>query len=516
MIKLRDYQRKAVEAPFDFWKENPDGHPVIGAPTGAGKSYIIAGLIQHTLRKWPNTKILVVSHTKEIVSQDAKAIENLTRKKVGIYSAGLGRKEKEKITVAGIQSIYKKARDFAGYKFIIIDECHSIPLSGDGRYRTFISGLPEAKYLGLSATLFRLGGGYVYGEGKIFTGIAYDLTSKDKFRALVKEGYLSELKTVATNIEFETKTVRTQNGDFKLSDMSDQFDRTPITNGAIKEIIKHGKDYKKWLIFAIDIKHAEHIAETLIRNDIMAAVVHSEMEDNRDDIIRKFKNGIYTALVNVNILTTGFDDPEIDLIALLRPTKSPVLHVQMVGRGLRISPGKDHCLVLDFGGNTNRLGPIDDVHVAVKRKGTGGGEPITKTCPDCNTIHHPAVRICPFCNHRFKFKHGLQDSSGKSVITNEDGRWYEVTEVRYDISKKINRPDLLLITYVCGIRVFKDFINLNHNGYAKVVAKHKLKIRGGDAETVEEAYERRDELLVPNRIKVREKKKYPEIVDLEF
>jgi len=514
MIELRDYQKAAVKAPFDFWKENPDGHPVIGAPTGAGKSYIIAGLIQRTLKKWSDTHILVICHTKEIVDQDAKAIQKLVDHKVGVFSAGLGRREKEQITVAGIQSIYRRTGEFKQYNFIIIDECHAVPLSGDGMYRTFLNGIGKAKYLGLSATLFRLGGGYVYGGDKLFTGVAYDLTSKAHFDKLVKDGYLSKLKTIATQIELDTKKVRTQNGDFKLSDMSDKFDRSPITEGAIKEVIKHGQNYKKWLIFAIDIEHAEHIAETLIRNDIMANVVHSEMDEDRDSVIRKYKKGKYRAIVNVNILTTGFDDPEIDLIVLLRPTKSPVLHVQMIGRGLRIAPNKDHCLVMDFGGNTDRLGPIDDVMVKEKRKGKGG-EPITKHCPNCDAIHHPAVRVCEFCGHKFQFKHGLTDSSGRSVVT-QNAKWYDVSDVIYSISRKPNRPDNLMVMYSCGLRQFKEWVNLDHPGYAGHLARHWVQYRGGGALNVKEAYDESYSYSMPKRIKVAEIGKYPQIQDYDF
>lgn len=515
MIRLRPYQKEAIKSPFDFWKENPDGHPVIGAPTGAGKSFIIAGIIERTLRKWRGVHILVISHSKEIVEQDAKAIETLTNRKVGVYSAGIGRREKEQITVAGIQSIYRRADEFQDYKFIIIDECHAIPIEGSGMYRTFLSSLNNSKYLGLSATLFRLGGGMIYGKDRLFTGIAYDLTSAKHFKQLVKDGYISKLKTIATQIEFETKKIRTQSGDFKVSDMANKFDKGPITEGAIKEIIKHGQGYKKWLIFAIDIEHSEHIAETLIRNNISANVIHSKMEDDRDIIIRKFKRGTYRALVNVNVLTTGFDDPEIDLIALLRPTKSPVLHVQMIGRGLRIAPEKEHCLVMDFGGNTERLGPIDNVEVKVKKKGAGGGDPITKRCPQCDAIHHPAVRTCEFCNHKFEFKHGLKNSSGTSVVS-EDIRWFTVDEIFYEISSKFNRPDSLLVKYKCGLRVFKEWVNLEHPGYAGHMGKHWMKFRGLEPTTTKEAFEHQQDLAVPKKIKINLRGKYPSIDDYEF
>jgi DNA repair protein RadD len=514
MIKLRPYQEAAVKALFRYWSNNKDEHPVIGAPTGAGKSYIIAAIIERTLRNWPDVNILVVSHVKEIVEQDAKAIRTLTGRDVGIYSSGLGEKSKKQVTVGGIQTLYRNAEEFSNVGFVIIDEAHTIPLEGSGMYRTFFAGVGKAKYLGLSATLFRLGGGYIYGEDKLFDGVAYDLTSKQHFSRLVKDGYLSKLKTIATKIELDTKTLRTQNGDFKMSDMSSQFDRGPITDGAIKEVIKHGADYKKWLIFAIDIEHAEHIAETLIRADIPTQVVHSKMEDDRDKILRNYKRGKYRALVNINVLTTGFDDPEIDLIVLLRPTKSPVLHVQMIGRGLRIAPNKEHCLVMDFGGNTERLGPIDSVEVKVRRKGKGG-KPITKRCPVCDAIHHPAVRVCEFCNHEFDFKHGLQDASGSSVLS-DNGIWYEVDDVQYHISSKANRPDSLLITYQSGLRFFRDWANIEHPGYAGHMGRHWVKFRGVEATTVKEAFENKDKLAKPKRIKVSAKGKYPSIDDYDF
>jgi DNA repair protein RadD len=514
MIQLRDYQQKAVDSVFKSFKRYPDEHPVIGLPTGAGKSYVIAAIIEKAVTEYENVNILVLSHVKEIIEQDYNAIKNFTGRDVGLYSAGLFSKEIRQVTVAGIQSVYRKAPDFKQFNFIIIDEVHTVPLEGNGMYKTFFDAMGNIRYLGLSATLFRLGGGYIYGKDKLFNRVSYDLTSREAFKKFVDDGYLSNLKTIATNIEYDVQKIHTQNGDFKISDMSDRFDRTPITDGAIQEIIKHGENYKKWLIFAIDIEHAEHIAETLIRNNIMTNVVHSKMDDDRDMVIRNFKRGKYRALVNVNVLTTGFDDPEIDLIALLRPTKSPVLHVQMIGRGLRVSPNKSHCLVLDFGGNTERLGPIDSVEVKVKKKGTGG-EPITKTCPSCDTIHHPSVRICEFCQHEFEFKHGLGDSSGRDVLT-QGIKWYQVDNVQYFIHTKTNKPDSLLVVYTCGLKRFKEYKFLNHPGYAGRMGRYWVEYRGVPAKTVEEAYVKCDQLMIPNKIRVDTTEKYPDIIDYSF
>jgi DNA repair protein RadD len=279
-------------------------------------------------------------------------------------------------------------------------------------------------------------------------------------------------------------------------------------------MIRVGENYKKWLVFAIDINHAEHIAEALIRSGIPANVVHSKMEQNRDVVIRDYKSGKYRCLVNVGILTTGFDDPSIDLIGLLRPTQSPVLHVQTIGRGMRKFHGKDHCAVIDFAGNTKRLGPVNSITVKEKGKGTGG-EPITKTCPNCDTIHHPSVRICKWCNYKFQFKHGLSGSDGGAIIARKTN-WKKVDKVTYEIHKKPYRPDSLKVLYHCGLDVYSDYVFLDSRGYAKFKANHWINYRGGKADSVDEALGESEIYKIPNRILVDTSAKYPIISDYSF
>ena len=255
------------------------------------------------------------------------------------------------------------------------------------------------------------------------------------------------------------------------------------------DLIKAGSNYKKWLIFAIDIDHAEHIAEALIRSGIPTGIVHSRMDFDRDKMIRDFKDGVYKAIVNVNVLTTGFNDPEIDLIAMLRPTKSPIIHVQTIGRGLRIADGKDHCLILDFSGNTERLGPINDVHVYKKRKSTGEGEAITKRCPACDCIHHPSVKICDNCGHKFEFKSGLNiNSTAAEIIASTRINWFDVSGINYVVHSKPNSPPSMKVQYNCGLRYFNEFVCIEHPGYAGHRAKHWARFRGVEAEKIGRAH----------------------------
>lgn len=517
-MKARAYQTECVSKLLEYINKNPGKHPVLALPTGSGKSYIIALIIQMLLEKRKDVRILILTHSKEIITQNSAEIEAILGNKIAVYSAGIGRKEIGKITIASIQSAHRKWPDFENFHYAIIDECHAISNDEFSTYRKLLGQMKKARYIGLTATPYRLGTGLIYGqENTLFDDLAYDLTSMDNFNKLVEDGYLCKLRTKPSKNEFDadSDSIRTVAGDFDLKQLSIAYDRDALTNSCVDELIREGKNYKKWLIFAIDIDHAEHIAETLIRKGVKATVVHSQMELDRDVIISKFKVGEYRAIVNVNVLTTGFNDPEIDLIAMMRPTKSPVLHVQAIGRGLRVAPGKKHCLILDFAGNTDRLGPINDVRVVKKSKSKEGGDPITKRCPDCDAIHHPTVKVCEWCGHKFKFKVGLEmKASSTEVVAAQKQHWFRVEKVLYSKHEKVNRPPSLKVTYLCGIRSFKEFVHPEHPGYPGHRGLHWLKFRGSAAKTVDEAL--KSSFKEPARIRIDTSGKYPVVVDYSF
>jgi DNA repair protein RadD len=511
------YQEPIPKLVLDYILNNEGKHPIVALPTGSGKTIVLATFIQYILSHWDDTNIIVLSHVKEIVEQDYNTlVKFFDRDIIGINSNGLGRREVKQITIANIQSVYRNPKQFEGFNLVIIDEAHLIPPTGNGMYRTFFQGLDNPTYFGLTATPYRLGSGYIYGDDDtIFDDMVYDMTSFDNFNQLINDGYLSKLVPKAPNYEMRTDNLHIRGGEFVEKEMSNIFDRDTITEMAVDEIIANGSNYHKWLVFAIDIDHAEHIAEMMIRKGITADVVHSKMEGNRDRVIRRYKRGEFKCLVNVNVLTTGFDSPDIDLIALLRPTMSPVLHVQMIGRGLRIAPGKDHCLVMDFAGNTKRLGPINDVHVHKKRKSAGEGEAITKTCPKCNTIHHPKTKICDVCGHEFQFVQKINNQSGSDdIIAQEQKRWLDVDSVSYKIHKKKNSPDSLQVTYSCGIKEYKEWVCLEHKGYAGHKARHWVSKRtDAEVDTVEDLFEISKSLKVPKSIFVDARGKYPYITN---
>jgi len=507
MIELRDYQEHAINAILNFFYRKKKGNPLVQAPTGSGKSMMISGFCKHVVEKWPEQKILVISHVKEILEQNYKAIKkHLKTDDIGLYSSGLRSKTLSNITIAGIQSIYNKLELFDQFDIIIVDEAHTIPHKKGGMYHKFFSQVNKP-VIGFTATPYRLGAGYLHkGEGAFFSDIVYNISIKK----LQDEGHLCRLTAKGTKKRLDPKGIKKQAGDYILKELSLAFDREAITADIISELIIYKNLRKKWLLFAIDIDHAENIARELNNVGVKTACVHSKMEGNRDHVIQGFKQGAYQALVSVAVLTTGFDCPEVDMIALLRPTSSPVLHVQIIGRGLRTAHGKDDCLILDFAGNLNRLGPIDAP--VIKIAGKGGGEAIMKECNNCWEIVHAAVRICPCCNQKFQFRHKLsQKAADREVVALEE--WHTVEDVKYFNYKGKKNIPMLKVSYMCGLRRFNEYVCLQHSGYALMKARRWWERRSDQRapETVQQALELSKSLKRPEKILVYEGKSFPEI-----
>ncbi len=523
-VKERWYQEEAIEAFMNCIDMDEDEHPLIVAPTGTGKSIIIAGIINGWLTEYPESDVLVLSHTKEILIQDHAALEkSFGEGRIGLYSAGLGRRDQRKITVAGIQSVYRRPELFTDAGLVVIDEAHLINHEDEGMYRSFLGALPDAIYVGLTATHFRTAGGYIHkGPNPIFTKLVYNLCEPESFQRLIDENYLvmPANKGTQTKLDAKAAKIKTTAGDYNLRDMSNAFDRTPVTKAAVKEIVETGSaKYKHWLVFAIDIEHAEHIATEFRSHGIVTACVHSKMGDhNRDAVMDEIKAGGYQAIVNVDILTTGFDFPAIDLIALLCPTKSPVKYVQCVGRGLRPSKDKTHCLILDFGGVVARLGPVDNVTVKEKKSGSGEGEPIMKECPECEGLNYAAVVKCDYCDHEFEFKHGLSSQSKTAaLISQKEDKWLDVISVNYRIHQKVGKPNSLQVSYFTGIQSVSEWVCPAHNGRAGNMARHWIKNRGFEGIKTAGALMRvSQKLRIPTQIKVENKGRFTSVEGYKF
>lgn len=526
-MTLRYYQVDAIQSVYDYFAKR-EGNPIIAMPTGTGKAVVIAGLLQRIFKDYPTQRILMITHVKELIVQNKdKLLTWWPTAPVGVYSAGVGRWDTDcPITFCGIQSVAKKAELFGHIDLVIVDECHLIGKSESSQYLTFLAKLyrknPYIKVIGLTATHYRSGMGCLT-EGVIFDDVCYDITDRASFARLVREGYLCPLVAKRTAEQLDVTGVAKQGDDYVLKQLQAAVDLDPITQRAVAEIFSYGADRKSWLIFASGIEHAKHITDALIKLGISAVCIYGDMGDEaRDDAVLGLKTGKYRAAVNYNVLTTGFDHPSLDLIAVLRPTLSTVLWVQMLGRGTRPAPFKDNCLVLDFAGNTQRLGPIDDP-VKPTRPGAkrpGQGAPV-RICPDCNTYVHASLVVCPECGYEFP-RHIKIDNTATQVSPMSGPvmplvEVFDVDKVEYRVHHKEGSPDSLQVLYTCGLRRFSEYICFEHPGYARVKARNWWKERSSlpPPESIMEAIHSPPE-EEPRSIRVWVNSRHPEILSYEF
>jgi DNA repair protein RadD len=523
-IKLRPYQQSAVDSIYTYF-ENKTGNPLVALPTGTGKSFTMASFMHGACQQYPGTRIVVLTHVKELISQDFEALIRLwPEAPAGIYSAGLGKRDLDaQIVFAGIQSIHRHALNMGRVDLIVVDECHLIPRKSDTMYGRFLANVrlhsPHVKIIGFTATPFRMDSGMLTsGKGALFDEVCYEMT----IREAIEDGWLSEPLPKATNTKLDVAGVGTRGGEFIPGQLEKAVDVDETTQAAVAEIIEHGKNRKGWLVFCAGVEHAHHVRDAIRAHGISCeAITGDTPKGERERILRDFKAGRIQCLTNRDVLTTGFDAPHTDLLALLRPTKSPGLLIQMVGRGTRLAPGKENCLVLDFAENFSRHGPIDRIKVKRPRDSAEEGEAPVKVCPECAAICYAGVRECGDCGHEFpepELKITKQAGTAAVLSNQLKAEWVDVTSVMYGLHTKPGKPSSLKVTYVCGLVAHTEWICFDHSGYARQKAcQWWLKRAGHPApSTVVEALERKGELRNPTRIRIEPDGKYKRVTAAEF
>ena len=395
-MELRAYQQEAVDAVYQYLREHDD-NPCVVIPTAGGKTPILSTICKDAVTKWQG-RVLVLAHVKELLEQAADKLRAICPEvKFGVYSAGLKRRDTEHpVIVAGIQSVYKRACELDPFDLIIVDEAHLIPPQGEGMYRQFLAEArvvnPRVRTIGLTATPFRLKSGMICGPDNILNAVCYEIGVKE----LIRDGYLCPLVTKAGAQKADTSNLHVRGGEFVADEVEGLMDSDELVEAACQEIVDYTADRNAVLIFASGVKHAQHIQRVLSEKHGQECgfVCGKTPAGERNEILARFRgepsDGLFqrTALkylVNVNVLTTGFDAPNIDCVAIVRPTMSPGLWYQMVGRGFRLHAGKADCLVLDFGGNALRHGPVDQIRMRDGGGGsTNGAEAPAKECPECH------------------------------------------------------------------------------------------------------------------------------------
>lgn len=572
----RDYQGWATDAFYAFFQQGNAGNPVIAMPTGTGKSVVIAGLCTTILTSWPQQRILMLAPSKELVVQNAEKLRSIwPAAPLGICSASLNQYDTAApITFGTIGTVINRREKLATkdkpINLVFVDECHLVSDKESTQYRRLFDYLlecnPNTRFIGLSATPYRLGVGHII-DGGLFTDVCFDSTTLEAFNWFIEQGYLLPVIPRPTQTVLDTDNVKTQGGEFQAKDLQRQVNKAEITSAAVLEALDLAADRAHCLWFSTGIEHAEAIGAELESHGESVVVVHSKSQ-TRDEDLAAFLAGKVRHCINYGVLTTGFDFPALDCIVMLRPTKSPGLWVQMLGRGTRpfYAPGfdlstaggrlqaiaastKQNCLVLDFAHNTASMGPINDPQLP-KKKGKGTGQQPVKTCgrtgdppvsnivegssdPDkgggkggCGAWNHPSARHCVQCGAEFTFEVKFTaDASQQSLLATSSKAYeapkveeFKVTRVLYETHRKPGRPDSIRVYYQCGLRRFSHFVLPEHGGNPRRRSEHWWVLHGGGAmpATTAECRAVIDDLKTPRAIRVWLKKDYPQIMDWIF
>lgn len=532
MIELRQYQIDGLTSLWKYYSNGGKGNTLLCWPTGTGKSVCPAIFIKEAMLIWPNQRFMLLTHSSELVKQDAEALLSVwNNAPLGLYCAGLKRKDVVSPIIYGtIQSAYKIGANNFGHRDILwIDEAHLISDDDASMYLKFINELkavnPKLKVIGLTATPFRMGMGLLT-EGKIWDEIVHDLTSMENFNKLILDGYLSPLIAPSRlNVKLDVSNVDIQRGEFVQNHLQYEVDRAEITWKALHETVYYGQNRRSWLIFASGIDHANHIAEMLGKLGVDCASVHSKQSSEYNNAaIKSFKNFELRSIVNFGKLTTGFNHEGIDLIDDLRPTMSVPLHVQKLGRGTRPYKGKTNCIVLDHAGNVPRLGVINDPKIPNKKGDKTGLLPI-KICEACGVYNHIRAPKCDPCGHPFEFQVKIKETAGTEQLIKAPEalqiEYFDVTHVIYKRRQKEGKAPYIETTYFCGMNSFKEFQfpeSKNRSFFASWWRQRSAK----DVPTnADEALLSTNELRRPKKIRVHvnriiKGKNYPEILGVEF
>ncbi|MEZ9679403.1 DEAD/DEAH box helicase [Vibrio splendidus] len=386
MYTLRPYQADSVKSVIHYFRKHQTP-AVLVLPTGAGKSLVIA-----ELARLAKGRVLVLAHVKELVEQNHEKYEGYGLKG-SIFSAGLGRKETDQqVVFASVQSVVRNLDSFSNqFSLLVIDECHRVPDEKTSSYQKVITHLREnnsgIKVLGLTATPYRLGMGWLYQyhtrgqvrseEPRFFRDCIFELP----IRYLLDEGFLTPARMIdAPVLSYDFSQLKpASTGRYKEAELDMVIEQSKrATPQIVDQIIHLAQDKLGIMVFAATVRHAQEILGLLPEGEA-SIVIGDTPTLERDQILSDFKERKIKFLVNVSVLTTGFDAPHVDLIAILRPTESISLYQQIVGRGLRLSPGKKECLVLDYAGNSYDLYQPE----VGDPKPDSDSEIITIPCPAC-------------------------------------------------------------------------------------------------------------------------------------
>jgi DNA repair protein RadD len=508
-MKLRHYQEQAIEAIFQHIFDDNGNAPLVEMATGTGKNPTIGTLITRFLEPNPQLRILMLVHVKELVEQNYKTFCRINPMcDVGIYSAGMGRRDtRNRVIFASIQSIYNKADLIGAFDLVIVDEAHLISENENSMYGKLFAALQDLKaftLIGFTATPYRMGQGSL--EGAIFEKIVY----RYGLGQGIKDGFLSPLRSKRGVSEIDVSGVKITAGEFNAGALEAAASNQEMISSAVQEIVHYFENRRLCLVFGSGVKHCHLIkAEFQAKGYIAKVVTGDTPAGERAATFQGCRDGSVKILIGMNTFTTGFDVPHVDLIALMRSTLSTSLFVQMLGRGTRKADGKDDCLILDYGGNVMRHGPVDLIEIKSNKKYENDNDGVVKpsderakVCAHCGEFNPIPAIACVACDAQFPIRevnHADRADGERSVTSLEtfEPVIKEVIDWKFQrhLGKKNNatgefKKDTLLISYKTSeLKWVRQWLCPEHGGFTSELFARWWRERGGHTvpKTIDEA-----------------------------
>jgi DNA repair protein RadD len=536
-----DYQVAAVASVHPL---APGSRKLLVLPTGAGKSVIAALLaVEGALIG----RVLIITHVQELVEQNEADMRRLAPDAdVGVYCASLGRKEIATITVCAVQSIYKKLDLFEDVELILVDEAHRIsPSIGGKMYRAVLDHFKEVPIVGLTATPYRMGSGYLHqGDNKIFDEISYEVS----YDYLVAEGYLAPFAERGSALAYDTSKLHIERGEFKSDELGELVDY-PKTKAIVEQALERSTDRKFKLCFCINLRHCDIVRGILDAKGLTSVILHGGMSgDERREARELFELGLIDVAINCNIWAIGYNFRRLDCIWLIRPIASPGFFIQVAGRLTRTADGKFDGLLLDYGGNVSRHGHFGRPEVRPPSKGGGAtkackapecGETnsqaarycavckaqfteMFKDCPKCDTQVDRMTQVCTKCGYGWPINEQKLDEEGSTILPNR-ALWLDVVDWNFRIHKKDGSPfKSLAIAYktvdagTIQEYIFPEHPHVQHR-FVEWWSRHAITpITQKAPKTAPDAYNHRKTLKRPERIKVIRSGKFYQFLGRSF
>jgi len=519
---------------------------LLQAATGAGKTIIITRMINRYFHDHQGRRFLILMHKRELVEQFMSAFirfTNVPPSEVGIVCSGMNRRQLDRrVTIGTIQTFVNCLDEFPGADLVVVDETHRVGHASESQYQQILDRLreykPDHKVIGVTATAYRLGHGMIYGDrckpGRV--NFFPDLTHRITYQELRDSGYLMPL--VGKIAAPETLTADLLNvdvsGDYNLTQLGGVMGRPVYIKAAVEAYRQYGMHHQHVCVFACTIEHCEALVAEFRADGFSAVPIHSKLSSvERTANLAGWRAGKYSIAVSVNILIEGFDFKALSCLIFCRPTKSPTVFIQAIGRILRMEAGKSEALLIDLTNNAASFGfDLDNPRFTIPSGKDGAGEAPTKVCGNeqCLLPVHAALRVCPHCGFEFPLEtipgcDAVGEMKHVEFNVPDPPEWYEVEsmEIGEFCSKKSGKMMGRIVFEYGGLyrkKIVSQFFCLpdQYSGYA--VERSMLTWRKFCDEpfpqTVDEFTFLRDFIRQPVGILLDENGKYAEIKDFDF